>query len=121
MRRWHWLATAAPLVWLGAADAATINLDGDLGCDTLQLQRERIDAIKVSITATQLIARGAATPDVMHRREAAIARAAAISRGNCRRLAGPFTVMAREPVDGGSIVRVGFGTGSLWVLVPGAR
>lgn len=45
--------------------SAARNLDGDLGCDTLQLQRERIDAIKVSITATQLIARGAATRGVM--------------------------------------------------------
>jgi hypothetical protein len=83
---------------VSAAAAESIRLDGDLGCDTLEVQQTRLARLQAAAKA--------APEDV-----ATLARS-----GQCRFLGGPFDVKERRPVAGGTFLRVGFGDGSLWVL-----
>ena len=100
-----------------AAPVSSITLDGDLGCDTLRTQRERTSALKVSMQTGVTKAQGKASPAMLKLNETATAKFVELSRNKCRRLAGPFDAIERQPFAGGSIVRVGFGSGSLWVLM----
>lgn len=73
----------------------TVQLDGrDMGCETPEVQMERLAAVK------------AGDRD----------RYAALS-ARCKRLAGPFSVREARRTPDGQLLRVGFGDGSLWVLL----
>ncbi len=100
-----------------AAPAGSVTFDGDVGCDTLQTQRERMSALKVSMQTGVMKAQGKASREMLKLNETATAKFVELSRDKCRRLAGPFDVLERQLFAGGSIVRVGFGSGSLWVLL----
>jgi hypothetical protein len=102
---------------VAAGPLGSVTLDGDLGCDTLQTQRERLAALEIAVHASMAKARGEATPEVLRAGDAATAKFTDLSRQRCRKLAGPFDVLQRQATPGGSIVRVRFGEDALWVLM----
>jgi hypothetical protein len=99
-----------------AAPARIVTLDGDMGCDTLEIQQARWSSLKVAVQSSLARQQGRATPELLQAEQAAIARFTELSRQSCRKLAGPFNVIERRAYSGVSIVRVGFGRSSLWVL-----
>ena len=70
----------------------TLKLDDRQGCDTAELQIERLEALKAGDSA----------------------RHAQLS-ASCKRLAGPFLIQEVRPTQDGEVLRVAFGSGSLWV------
>ena len=100
-----------------AAPAGSVTFDGDLGCDTLQTQRERWSALKVMYTIAEAKLQGIATPELLQLRDKAAIHYSDLSRDKCRHLDGPFKMLERETYHGATFVRVGFGSGSLWVLL----
>ena len=105
----------------GSAAAAPVGqqvtFDGDLGCDTLQTQLERMSALKVAMQTSAMKAQRNASPARLKLNDEAVQKFTTLSRERCRKLAGPFDVLERKKIEGGSVVRVGFGSGSLWVLM----
>jgi hypothetical protein len=114
-----WLGLAAAALACGnvsAAPANSIVLDGDTGCETLEVQQMRWDSLRTATQISLAKQQGRATPEQLEAEKAAIVRFTDLSREKCRRLAGPFKVLERRTYSGISIVRVVFGGGALWVL-----
>ena len=112
------LSVAALALCCGAvaAPSNSVTLDGDMGCDTLEIQQARWSSLNVAVQSSLARQQGRATPELLEAEKAAIARFTELSRQSCRKLAGPFDVLERRAYSGVSIVRVGFGRSSLWVL-----
>jgi hypothetical protein len=103
-----------------AAPPRSLNLDGEVGCDTLEAAQGRWSSLKIAMQIGLGRQQGVAVPPALMQLEnVALERFAKLSRENCRRLTGPFKVLERQPYTGGiSMVRVVFGSGSLWVAMP---
>ena len=103
---------------VAGAQLDRVTLDNDLGCDTLQTQRERMSALKVAWVTSMAKAQGNTSPEMEALNRTATVRFTDLSRDRCRYLAGTFKVLERQPLVGGGIWRVKVTkTESLWVLI----
>jgi hypothetical protein len=97
-----------------AAPKSTIELDGDLGCDTALTQKAMFIALRAAVQSSLLKAQGAASAESEQIGAAARSDYARLAR-TCRKLAGPFPILERQTFEGLRLLRVRYG--SLWVLV----
>jgi hypothetical protein len=108
------------VIGLAGAHAATRTYQGELGCDRLEDQVERLDLMSKAVAAAGVRARGQETPASKAEADRVAQRMADLSESACTQLQGQFRVLKRQAFQGGHIVLVEHDAGmrQLWVLEP---
>lgn len=104
---------AVLLLQPAAASARTVKLLNSQGCDTFEVQKDRLGAVNIAYTATMMRSKGQQTEDSEKMRNFATQHLVQLTKEHCHELTGHYKVLSER--DG--MVRVQTSEfGPLWSL-----